>query len=256
MNQDFDHIASTYDNDFTNSLIGMAQREAVYRYLNRYVSSFNGLEVLEINCGTGVDAQWMSEKGANVTATDISPEMVTVTQKRSDTVRAKVVDIKNLEAEFNDEQFDLIFSNFGGLNCLDENELINALEIIQKKLKIGGKAMLVIMPSYCRWETLYFLAKGNFSQAFRRRKKTGIEANVDGVAVKTWYYSPRWISEHSLMKTIAIHPVGSFIPPSYLEAFIKKRPKFFEKLKRWERKQENSQKAASRSDHFFIYLQR
>lgn len=256
MKQDFDHIAASYDADFTHSLIGSAQREVVYRFLKKYMTAFSGLEVLELNCGTGADAEWLANQNATVTATDISPEMVSITQRRSGNISASVLDIKELKEAFPTKRFDVVFSNFGGLNCLNEKDLEIALEAIKSKLKIGGKAFLVIMPDTCRWETRYFLSKGKFSEAFRRKNKQGVEANVDGVKVRTWYYSPAWISEHSSMKTMAIHPVGSYLPPSYLEPFVQKHPRFFQRLERMERRKENSEKAAARSDHFFIYLQR
>ncbi len=39
-----------------------------------------GLDILELNCGTGEDAVLFSEKGFNIVATDVSEEMLKVTQ--------------------------------------------------------------------------------------------------------------------------------------------------------------------------------
>jgi ubiquinone/menaquinone biosynthesis C-methylase UbiE len=50
----FDRIANVYDDIFSNSRIGLVQRKAVWAELDRNFRP--GESILEINCGTGVDA--------------------------------------------------------------------------------------------------------------------------------------------------------------------------------------------------------
>ena len=57
----FDAIAEHYDDLFTNSLIGRAQRQAVWEIASRHLRP-GGL-VLELNCGTGEDALFLANSG-------------------------------------------------------------------------------------------------------------------------------------------------------------------------------------------------
>ncbi len=252
--EDFDHIANDYDADFTHSLIGRAQRDIVHELILHYVSDLSNKQILELNCGTGEDANWLLQNGANVIATDISPEMIEVTRKKIPSVETKVLDVRDLGESFVDDQFDLIFSNFGGLNCINESDLTAVLKAVQSKLKVGGKAIFVIMPNACRWESFYFSAKGQFSKAKRRKSKHAVQANVDGVLVDTWYYSPDKIAEITKMKLLGTHPVGYYIPPSYLEPWIQRHPKIWNSLKKKEQRIRNKANLARKSDHYLICL--
>ena len=76
----FDAVAERYDEAFTLSGIGRAQRRAVR---NELAGKFQaGDRALEIGCGTGVDACFLAERGVRVVATDSSSQMVAVTARR------------------------------------------------------------------------------------------------------------------------------------------------------------------------------
>ena len=78
----FDNYAEHYDEHFTNSLIGKAQRQQVYSYLST-LNYFTNKKILEINCGTGEDAKVFSEHKSHVTATDISEKMIAFAKRKS-----------------------------------------------------------------------------------------------------------------------------------------------------------------------------
>src|SRR5271157_4377314 len=94
----FDAMAKEYDARFTDSLIGSAQRAAVWQEMDGLFRP--GQRVLEINCGTGVDALHLSARGIQVVACDASPEMIAVARPRLDasTIRHHV-DFKVLAIE-------------------------------------------------------------------------------------------------------------------------------------------------------------
>jgi SAM-dependent methyltransferase len=256
----FDHIAHNYDDEFTSSLIGKAQRHLVFNGLFECFPSFQNLNILEINCGTGQDALKFGELGANVLATDISTKMVGIANQKTahlPKVTCEVLDITLLDSFKPERKFDLIFSNFGGLNCLDSNELARYLAVAQNKLTTNGKLIMVIMPNFCLWESLYFTAKLQISKAFRRGSKSGVLANVDGNNVLTFYYSPNDIIRMATgLKPNFIQPIGFFIPPSYLNPFFHKRQKTLQKLKKFDEKMQKSKILASLSDHYLICLQK
>jgi ubiquinone/menaquinone biosynthesis C-methylase UbiE len=260
MAADFDHTAHNYDQDFTSSPIGKVQRDLVFKSLESCFLISNQTKVLEINCGTGEDALHFGELGANVLATDISEKMVNVARQKTadlDNVSCQVLDINAL-AEFEpDKKFDLIFSNFGGLNCLSETELLSFFKNATQKLEKDGVLALVIMPNFCLWETFYFSSKLQFSKAFRRRSKQGVMANVDGQEVKTYYYSPSQIKEFATQfAVLKTAPIGFYTPPSYLNDFFQNRPKTIKKLAKRDENRLNRAYLASFSDHFLICLQK
>src|SRR3954471_3500438 len=76
----FDAVAAGYDETFTSSIIGQAQRGAVWKELAKTFSA--GERILEIGCGTGVDACFLAERGVEVVACDSSSQMVEMTARR------------------------------------------------------------------------------------------------------------------------------------------------------------------------------
>lgn len=221
MQNDFDIAAPFYDKTFTHTTIGKAQRKQVYKHLETSIVQDKPLHVLELNCGTGEDANYFNTLNHKVTATDISSKMIAVASKK---FKNKDIDFNQLDInELNDfnskENFDLIFSNFGGFNCLSKTEIedffVTAKNIINKK----GKIILVIMPKQTLWEKIYFTFKGDFKKAIRRDSNEAIKANVDGVDVKTWYFNPKEILKISHGFSVKeIKPIGLFVPPSYLQS--------------------------------------
>src|SRR5690349_5227611 len=112
----FDAVASRYDETFTSSRIGRAQRSAVWADLTRTFHA--GDHVLEIGCGTGVDACFLADQGVRVTACDSSSQMIEIARRRiSDkglqeftrVIQLPAENLANLRA---DQQFDGAFSNF------------------------------------------------------------------------------------------------------------------------------------------------
>lgn len=257
MSSFFDISASTYDDTFTNTKIGRAQREKVYKNLDTIFSTDKKLDVLELNCGTGVDALAFAKKGHKIIATDISEEMIKIADKKNNckNLNFKVLDCKNLSVHTFQNQFDVIFSNFGGLNCLSIEELKNVLLTAFSLLKPNGKLIIVLMPKSCIWEQLYFLSKGDLKKAKRRNTNEALLVNVDGVQVPTWYFNPKEIIEISdeNFTVTNFSPIGISVPPSYLEtSFLTKFP-IWNVLKTLE-KRLSSRFLSKYADHFLIEL--
>lgn len=259
MSSDFDIGAQRYDSHFSFSQIGKAQRERVYYFLEKeLLSGKESLHVLELNCGTGEDAQYLTQKGHRLIATDISEGMIAqAQQKYGKHIDFEIQDITTITANTFSEPFDLIFSNFGGLNCLSPEQLQSFLVTAPHLLKASGSLCMVIMPQSCLWERVYFLAKANLKKAFRRSTKQAVLANVDGVNIATWYYNPselkKWGTPH--FETKSVTPIGIAIPPSYLEPFFLNKKailKFLQKAETYL----TSSFWAPYADHFMIHLQK
>lgn len=259
MDSSFDKAAANYDSTFTNSAIGKTQRSFVRKHLSKLLKNYHTKTILEINCGTGEDAIWFAKQGFEITATDISEKMIIVAKSKQcfQNLNFKQADINTLSSHFNDKKFDLVFSNFGGLNCLLKTELQQFFKNASQLLTDKGQLVLVIMPKNTWWEQFYFLMKGNFKSAFRRKKESAL-ADVDGEKVITYYYNPKDIVNLSdaFFETKSIKPIGFFVPPSYLEPFFSNKPRLLAILKKMDNGIRNWSLTSKYADHYLIAMQK
>ncbi len=263
MSGGFDQIAENYDDEFSNSSIGKLQRQVVWNYLDIFLRDRQSLNILELNCGTGEDAIWLAQKGHNIVATDVSPEMINVAKFKADTaglndkLSFSVLDLSKPETFPTDAKFDLVFSNFGGFNCISPDSFQKAMPEIAELLKPKGRFIAVIMPKFCLWESFYFVVKGKRSEVFRRNRSTPVIVSVGNYSVSTWYYSPSEVSGicRKKFKTTKKLAVGIFIPPSYLNLFFSRHPRSLEFCSRLEKTFGSLSILSGISDHFIIDME-
>lgn len=255
----FDGIAPAYDDAFTRTHTGRLQRALVHAHLQARAGA-PPLRVLELNCGTGEDARWLAEQGHNVLATDISAGMVAAAIAKCagfssvEVRQAGITEALALEGG----PYDLILSNFGGLNCLPPAELAAIGPLLAGKLAPDGRFVAVVMPRRCIWERLYFLAKFQPKKAFRRLAKGPVVARLqDGSSVPTWYFDPTTLRRAwtGSLKTTHQAPIGLFLPPSYLDPLVARRPRFVGWLDRWERRAAKWAWSAAYADHCLVEFQ-
>ena len=219
----FDQLATSYDDTWTNTRIGRAQRNAVWRELDRFVRE--GDRVLDLGCGTGEDALHLLELGARVDAIDSSSGMVEAARRRG--VDARRLGIENI-AELTG-RYELALSNFGALNCVED--LASLREPLAKLVRPGGRLAICVMNRFCVWETLYYLINGKPRKAFRRW--SGQTRTSSGLHV--FYPSARTIKrafqpDFRLIRDIGI---GIFLPPSYVRGVPDRALNLFEQFDSW-----------------------
>lgn len=229
----FDAVALRYDETFTTSKIGQAQRAAVWTELAK--TFHHGDRVLEIGCGTGVDACFMAARGVKVLASDSSAQMIAVTMRRVlESGQQHLVQPRRLRAEDisslpPDELFDGAFSNFGALNCVEDLQQLS--HDLARLLRPGATALLCWMGSCCLWEMAWYLAQGNTDKAFRRWRRSGVTARIaDGAFMNVHYPSVSSLSgifapEFRLQ---SVKGIGVAVPPSYLESRAQRHPRLLE----------------------------
>ncbi len=268
----FDAAAPTYDSDFTERRLGRWLRERVWEQLEPYAQA--GTRVLELNCGTGEDALWLARRGCHVTATDVSPAMLTVAQRKAeaaamgDRITFAVLDlntldetaeerkIKNQKSKIKNQPFDLVFSNFGGLNCVEDRPALAAW--LAGQVRPGGHVALVPMGTLCPWEIGWHLVHGKPRTAFRRFR-SGIAAHVgDGETVRVWYPTPRRLRAEFApnFRHVKSVGIGTLLPPSYLDHLVERWPQRFSTLARADSKVGEHALASWLSDHYLTILQR
>ncbi len=254
----FDSAAATYDDEFTFSEIGKLQRERVYYWLDKLHFFKQPQTVFEVNCGTGYDAQFFTERGHSVIATDGSEQMVKVAQSRNSKLTVYQRNFNDISIDDNVRKSDVIFSNFGGLNCLSAAELATFVDdtaLLQKK---DDLLIAVIMPNHCFIADVYHLMKGKFKQVGRRNKKGSLEVDVNGEKIRTYYHSPNRLTG-LLRDKYCIElkkPVAAFLPPSYLESFFKRNPQVLNGLYSLERIFGNLNFLSSLADHYILVAKR
>ena len=234
----FDNVATTYDDTFTSTQVGSLLRKMVWNYLDEVLLIDNPLRILELNCGTGEDAIYLAIKNHSVTATDQSHQMVDVANKKikSQNLQASATaitcDIKNIAKIEHAEKYDLIFSNFGGLNCVNSQDLKKLSVDLKEITKPNARFIAVVMTKFCLWESLYFAFKLQPANIFRRNTNEALPVKIGNVIVNTWYYSPySWISLfNDNFEKICLRPIGTFLPPSYLDPFFENKQKLLRSL--------------------------
>jgi ubiquinone/menaquinone biosynthesis C-methylase UbiE len=256
----FTRQSKIFDELYKNNPIIQYKRERVRAVVEQFAGSNS--DVLELNSGTGEDAVWFAQQGHTVHATDISAGMQDELKAKinalnlQEKVSTEIISFTNLQNLKERKEYDLIFSNFAGLNCT--GELDKALSSFSSLLKSKGIAVLVILPKFCLWEFL-LLFKGKFKTAFRRLfSSKGTSAHVEGMYFRCWYYNPSYIIKHlrNQFTLLRVEGLCTLVPPSYMEGFAEKHPKLFSFLKAKENKWKTRWPWKSIGDYYIIVLEK
>lgn len=257
MSVPFDGVAIRYDEAFTHTQAGQMQRHIVWRYFDSILPALHGREVLELNCGTGEDALYLASKGCKVLATDASSQMLYVARNKihssafAHRIVTRQLDLNHPLSLKGASKYDLVMSNFGGINCIDPLSLNLLLETVASVLNPGGRFIMVVMPKFHLAESLYFLGTLQWRKVFRRLRKRPT-ATLNGKSFPVWYYSPRQISKlaDKHFDTVHYQPVGICLAPNSTmkNKYIRKITNFLEsRLGRFSQ-------LSVMSDHFLIDL--
>lgn len=229
----FDQLAADYDSIFTFSAIGKTQREVVWKQALEVFTP--GSRILELNCGTGEDALFLAGEGMIVTACDASLGMI---EKARHKIATESPDARVAFFALRTEEigslpqalrFDGIFSNFSGLNCVED--LKSVAEQLSERLDPGAPLLLCFSTRYCLWEIVYFLMRGNPHKALRRWKGVS-QARIGGLEFPMYYPSVAQLRrafapEFRLISTTGI---GIAVPPSYVESWMARHPRLLKLL--------------------------
>lgn len=256
----FDAVAASYDADFSNTVLGRILRKRVWRRLQGCFSP--GQHVLELACGTGEDALWLAAQGVHMTATDGSGEMVRIVQNKasrqglSDLLSPQTLSLQSIvggKDPLAGRQFDGAFSNFGGINTIDDWQSL--ARGLARLIRPGGRLVLVPMGPFCPWEMLWYLVHGQPNEAFRRFSPSP-SARIGDSTIPVWYPSPgRLRSDFApWFKQVTVESLGLWLPPSYLEHLLAHRPGFWVGLSGLEAATARFWKGAG--DHYIMVLER
>ena len=268
----FDGMAVDYDRDFTHSLVGAAQRRIVWQVLDDCLSrQVRPCRVLELNCGTGEDALHMARAGHRVLATDVSGEMLRVAGDKlqrsglGHAVQTRRLDLQALasgqvRAQDLGGPFDLVFSNFGGLNCLSPEALQALAAPLAACLAPQGQVIAVVMPRLCLWESAWALLHLQPRRAARRWRGGPVPAQLSAgqPPLPVWYHGvadmQRAFGGH--FRPERVRPVGLAVPPSYLEPLARGAPRWLASMERLDSRWLTAAWSAGLADHALIQWRR
>jgi len=115
-----------------------------------------GENVLEVDCGPGVMAELMRDRGAHVTGTDLSG--VAVQRAREKGFEVTQVDLDTEPLPFEDESFDTVVSN----SAIEHRFFYDrSLDECARVLRRGGKFILCL-PNIAHWRCRLWILAGRF----------------------------------------------------------------------------------------------
>jgi ubiquinone/menaquinone biosynthesis C-methylase UbiE len=245
---EFDAVAARYDGTWTNSTIGRLQRESVWRAIDGIFTP--GGHILDLGCGTGVDAAHLARAGLRVHATDISGAMLKATRKRSE--RERITDRVTFELRGLEDlallkergPFDGAISNFGAINCV--KDIPGVASSLANLIRPGGGLVICSMGRFCAWESLWYLLHAHPGKAFRRwggvalaRASPEVRNDAQGVvgaghAFEVFYPRVTEIASafRKHFRLIRFRSIGVFVPPSCMESWAGAAPAFMRRLGR------------------------
>jgi SAM-dependent methyltransferase len=255
----FDNLAPGYDDLFTRSMIGRAQRGAVWEVLSGIFEP--GTHILELNCGTGEDALFLARHDMSVVACDGSEGMIRTARERIQDedpdapIQFELLPTEHLAQLHAGTLFDGALSNFSGLNCV--SNLNQVARDLASMVTARAPVLICLSTRFCLAETLWFLFHANFRKAFRRTPGVA-HAKVSGYTVKVHYPTLREVrrSFSPCFRLRSCTGIGVAVPPSYLEPAIRKYPRLLDLLRRIDMHISHLPLFRVMGDHMLLHFER
>jgi SAM-dependent methyltransferase len=234
----FDRVATSYDELFTRTAIGRAQRTQVW---SRLLAAFQpGDRILELNCGTGEDARFLAQHGMSVLACDASASMIYVAgncpvpAEHAGSIEYRQLANEKLFRLSPKVSFDGAFSNFSGLNCVADLHPVarNLASLVRPRARV----LICLWSRVCITEFVWFLLRGETKKAFRRfpGKTT---ARLGDSSIPICYPTIARVRKAFTpwFRLETRRAIGLFVPPSYVESWARQNINTLARLEKLDR---------------------
>lgn len=227
----FSRKAAVYDAFGENHEQLTRMRQKVYDHISRHHTP--GSSLLELNAGTGLDASQLVQRGFRIHTTDLSSGMVQKIEQRiaqqglHNQLTAQQCSFTELD-QVTTGPFDGVYSNFGGLNCIED--LTAVTRHLPRLLKPGSIVTWVIMPPICPWE-LALIFK-DVRVATRRLRPGGVIAHVEGVTFKTSYFTVNQVRRAfgPQFHQVQLEGLAVITPTADNKTFARRHPRLYDWL--------------------------
>jgi len=254
----FDSVACDYDGPRGNNAQIQDMRSEMWRSLDAAFPDASRL--LDLGCGTGLDAVRMAARGHWVTAVDWSPLMVQRTRDRAAreqmAQRVRAVNVGAHELNRLDEagQYDGAYSNLGPLNCVPD--LGDVSRECARLLKPGGTLVFTVIGRLCPWEIVHYLRRGRWGRATLRFARQAVPVSMNKHTIWTRYYGPREFYRAFRQDFTLHHYRGLciFSPPPYLTWVRERHPVLEGRLQRLDRRVSGWPLLRAVGDHFLVVM--
>jgi len=258
--QAFDSVAADYDGPRGNNAAIQDMRAEMWAWLHR--SFAPGGHLLDLGCGTGLDAVHLAGRGHHVTASDWSPAMVERTRERARLsglaaqVDARAVGAHELARIEGKARFDGIYSNLGPLNCVPDLAELSAQ--CARLLKPGGVMVFTVIGRYCPWEFLHYVRQGRWKRAAIRFERGTVPVGMNSKTIWTRYYTPSEFCRpfEGAFTVERQRGLCIFVPPPYLLGLKERHPAWYERLWRLDRRVAGWPLVRQFGDHFLVVLRK
>jgi len=256
----FDSVATDYDGPRGNNHLIQDMRREMWQSLDATFPK--GSRLMDLGCGTGLDAVRMAKLGHSVTAADWSPLMVQRTRDRaerehaSDRVRSIVLGAHELRRLDEAGLYDGVYSNLGPLNCVPD--LGDVSRECARLVKPGGALVFTVIGRICPWEIAHYLRRRRWARATIRFARHVVPVGMNKHTIWTRYYGPREFYRAFKQNFVLEHYRGLciFAPPPYLTWVRERYPAWHERLWRLDKRMSVWPLLRGIGDHFLIVMKR
>jgi SAM-dependent methyltransferase len=254
----FDSVAADYDGPRGNNAPIQDMRSEMWRALD--ATFIPGSRVIDLGCGTGLDAVRMARAGHVVTALDWSPRMIERTRARavaeglSERVRALTLGAHELGQLTESEAFDGAYSNLGALNCMPD--LGTVAEHCARLLRPSGRLVFAVIGRICPWEIGHYALHADWQRIRVRFAGGMVPVGMNKHTVWTHYYTPRefYRAFARLFTLQSCRSLGLLVPPPYLTGLRERHFSWYERLRRLERRAGSWPGVRNLGDHFLMVM--
>ncbi|AEL06805.1 class I SAM-dependent methyltransferase [Xanthomonas campestris] len=254
----FDSVAADYDGPRGNNALIQRMRTTLWDTVATELPV--GSRLVDLGCGTGLDAGEFASRGYSVLATDWSPAMVARTRERAarqgleERLTAAHVGIQQLERL--EGEFDGMYSNFGPLNCAPDLPAVAAE--CARLLRPDGCLVFSVIGRICPWEVGHYALRGRFKRAAVRAAQGATAVGMNGHTIWTWYHLPREFyrafSQHFVLDRY--QALSLFLPPPYLVDFYERHPRLSARLGQLDDRMGGWPLLRDMGDHFLIVMRK
>lgn len=254
----FDSVAPDYDGPRGNNELIQRMRVTLWNTVQNLLPT--GSHIVDLGCGTGLDAVEFARRGYRVLATDWSPGMIARARERARTSElADKVDVEHLgvqELARLEGSFDGMYSNFGPLNCALDLPAVAAQ--CARLVRPGGVLVFSVIGRICPWEVAHYVRRGRFRRAMVRAARGATPVGMNKHTIWTRYYLPREFYR-AFAGAFALddyRALSLFMPPPYLVDRYRSRPERYERLGRLDDALGAWPLLRDMGDHFLIVMRR
>ena len=230
----FDSASDEYDFTIRQNFINVWIRNRSIKELLSLTRPDDTL--LEIGCGTGVEAIEISKRVRGIVATDISSKMLSILDHKImvrnlmgkiEPVRLGAWEIRSASKYLPNGKVRVAYSFNGALNC--ELKIREFPAELWKIMEPGGLFLCSIRNTFCLSEAITHAAVLQLAR-MAPRKKQPVMVSVGGVDIPSYYYAPGGFAKlfEPYFKSRKMIGLPGLMPPAYLSSvYVKLRSALF-----------------------------